>query len=118
MANKAEVFFEGWQRDQPRIQAQAPNVARGFGGLFQAVMKDGAMSVREKELVALGIALAERCPPCIHLHVQKCLAAGATREQIVEAAGVTVMMRGGPAFTHISEVLDALDHLAPETATA
>ncbi len=74
-------------------------------------MKDGALSVREKELIALAIGLSVRCSPCINLHVEKCLKAGATGEQILEAAGVAVMMQGGPSFTHVPEVIRAIEHL-------
>jgi AhpD family alkylhydroperoxidase len=117
MANVNEVasFFERWQADRQQMKEQAPDIARGFAGLHQAVMKDGALSVREKELIALGIGLASRCTPCINLHVQGCLKAGATREQIVEAAAVAVLMAGGPAFTHVPEVLHALQHLESQT---
>ncbi|RMF74535.1 MAG: carboxymuconolactone decarboxylase family protein [Planctomycetota bacterium] len=111
MASQVAAFFDQWQTDSAALKEQAPNIARGFGGLFQAVMKDGALSVREKELIALALGLAERCSPCINLHVEKCLKAGATREQILEAAGVAVMMRGGPAFTYVPQVIHALDHL-------
>ncbi|MGP0065462.1 MAG: carboxymuconolactone decarboxylase family protein [Isosphaeraceae bacterium] len=54
-----------------------------------------------EELIALGIGLAQRRTPCISLHVQGCLKAGASREQILEAAGLAVVMQGGPAFTHV-----------------
>jgi len=111
MSGSAAEFFERWPDEVRRMKESAPAVVRGFGGLFSAVMSEGALSVREKELIALGIALAERCTPCINLHVEKCLKAGATREQILEAAGVTVMMRGGPAYTYLPEVLHALEHL-------
>ena len=83
----------------------------------QTVMKDGALSVRDKELIALGIGLADRCTPCINLHVQGCLKAGATLEQILEAVGVAVLMQGGPAFTHIPEVLAVLEHLQGKSGT-
>ncbi len=73
-------------------------------------MKEGALSVREKELIALGIGLAVRCVPCINLHVEKCITAGATAAQILEAAGAAVMMQGGPSFTHVPEVVRALEH--------
>ncbi len=89
----------------------APNIPRGFGGMFQAIMKEGALSVREKELIALGIGLAVRCKPCINMYVKKCLEAGATPEQIIEAAGVTVMMQGGPSFTHVPDVIRAIDYV-------
>lgn len=111
MSNDVGKFFEQWTADQIKVKELAPDVIRGFGGLFQATMKDGALTVREKELIALGIAVAEACLPCLNLHVQKCLHAGATPEQILEATGVAVMMRGGPAFTHVPEVIHALEHL-------
>jgi alkylhydroperoxidase/carboxymuconolactone decarboxylase family protein YurZ len=48
------------------LQEQAPNIARGFAGLHQAVMKERALSVRAKELIALGISLASHCTPCVN----------------------------------------------------
>lgn len=77
--------------------------------LFGKVMKDGAVPVKQKELIAIAIAVSCYCGPCIKLHVKKCLDAGASREEILEAASVAVMMAGGPAFTHLPEVIDALD---------
>ncbi len=112
MTTTAE-FFQRWEQDQPALREQAGDIMKGFGALFQHTMKPGAMTVREKELVALGIALAGRCMPCINLHVKKCVEAGASREQVLEAAGVAVMMQGGPAFTHVPEVIKALDHIEP-----
>jgi AhpD family alkylhydroperoxidase len=111
MSSDVEKFFDQWTADQIKMKQLAPEILRGFGGLFQGVMKEGALSVREKELIALGIGLAMRCVPCINLHVEKCLHAGATPEQILEAAGVAVMMQGGPSFTHVPEVIRALEHL-------
>lgn len=110
MENEVEQFFRQWSQDQGRLKDLAPDVLRGFGGLFQGTMKEGALSVREKELIALGIGIAVRCKPCIFLHVEKCIKAGATPAQILEAAGVAVMMQGGPTFTHMPEVMRALEH--------
>lgn len=110
-SNGSAEFFAAWEGKQKQIMTETPQVAKGFGGMFQALMQDGALSVREKELIALGIGLSERCMPCVNLHVQKSLGAGATREQILEAVGVAVMMNGGPVFTHVPEVIAALDHL-------
>jgi AhpD family alkylhydroperoxidase len=111
MANDVKQFFERWSADQDKLKTLAPEMLRGFGGLFQATMKEGALPVREKELIALGIALTARCVPCINLHVEKCIKAGATAAQVLEAAGVAVMMQGGPAFTHVPEVVRALEYL-------
>jgi AhpD family alkylhydroperoxidase len=104
-------FFAQWPARRQQMKEQASDLSRGFGAFYQTLMKEGALSVREKELIALAIGLALRCTPCIDLHVQGCLKAGATREQVLEAAGVAVVMQGGPTFTRVPEVIAALDHL-------
>jgi len=109
MASDSEKFFDEWPQRIEKAKVAMPDAVRGFGGLFAAAMKAGALSVREKELIALGIGMAVRCDPCINLHVQKSLEAGATREQILEAAGVAVMMQGGPTYTYLPKVVEALE---------
>ena len=108
---EVQAFFTKFQKDSGKMKQELPEMMASFMAFFQSVMKEGALGVKEKELIALGVGLAERCKPCIYLHVQKCLAAGASREEILEAAAVVIMMRGGPAFTYIPEVINALDAL-------
>ena len=109
MSPDARSFYREWPSRMSHAKASASDAPKGFGGLYQSVMKPGAMSVREKELVALGIGMAIRCEPCIYIHVEKALKAGATREQIMETAGVAVMMQGGPTYTYLPVVVEALD---------
>jgi AhpD family alkylhydroperoxidase len=90
------------------IQRELPELANSFGALFLNVMKEGAVSTHNKELIALGIAVAVQCESCIRIHVEKCLAAGCRKNEILEAAAVAVMMHGGPAYTHLPIVLDGL----------
>ena len=111
MSAEAKVFYEQWAGRMSKAKSAAPDAAKGFGALFQSVMKDGAVSLREKELVALGIGVALRCDPCVLAHVQKAKQAGASREQILETAAVAVMMQGGPAYTYLPKVVEALDAL-------
>ncbi|NNF44865.1 MAG: carboxymuconolactone decarboxylase family protein [Phycisphaerales bacterium] len=102
------------------MKQETPDIVRSFGSLFQRLMSEGALSVREKELIALGIGMALRCEPCLQSHLQKALAAGASREQIIETAGVVVMMQGGPGYVYVPKLLAALEALgkgeAAETA--
>jgi AhpD family alkylhydroperoxidase len=114
MADEVKEFLQQWKTDNAKMLKLIPDAIKGFGGMFQSIMKDGALSLKEKELIALAIGLAVRCEPCIILHVQKCLDAGATREEILEAASVVIMMQGGPSFTHVPKVIEALEALAPE----
>jgi AhpD family alkylhydroperoxidase len=108
----AKEFVVKFSADMEKMKTQAGPMMAGFGGLFSKAMAAGAISVMEKEFVALGIAVAMHCEPCIMMHVKKCLDAGATREQVIEAAGVAVVMAGGPAYMHVPMVIEALDSLA------
>ena len=84
---KTREFLSKFKGDIEKMKAQAGPATNGFAGLFSKVMAEGALTVREKELIAIGIAVAKQCEPCIKLHVQKCLDAGAIREMSSEHAG-------------------------------
>ena len=114
MITDANHHYETSPARMSHARAAAPEVAKSFGQMFQTLMRDGAVSALEKELIALGIGLAVRCDNCIYAHVQKALHAGATREQILETAGVAVMMQGGPTYTYLPKVVEALDALVTD----
>ena len=109
MSEKVKAFYGKFEADTEKMKQMVPQMVAGFGGLFQKTMSEGKLTVREKELIALGIAMAIQCKPCLFLHVKKCLGAGASQEEILEAAQVAVMMSGGPGFTHMPEIIDALE---------
>jgi AhpD family alkylhydroperoxidase len=111
MENEVKEFFEKFRNDMAKMKEQTPDLVNAFAGLFSKVMKDGALTVKEKELIALGIGVTQHCAPCIRLHIQKSLEAGATKEQVLEAAAVAVVMGGGPAYTHIPIVINTLEAL-------
>jgi AhpD family alkylhydroperoxidase len=109
-------FYQNWSAGMGAMKNRTPEIGKAFGGMFQALMKEGALSVREKELIALGIGIAMRCEPCIWSHVEKCIKAGATPEQVLEAAGVAVVMQGGPSYTYVPKVIEAVDHFAAKVS--
>lgn len=74
-----------------------PDVYKGFGELHKAAFAAGALDVKTKELIALGIAVIERCDGCIASHAQGAARAGATKQEAAEAIGVAFLMNGGPA---------------------
>ena len=109
----AQSYYQNNAAAMKPVRESMPDLIKGFGGLHQAAMKPGALTVVEKELIALGIGLAVRCENCIYAHVSAALRAGATREQILEAAGVAVLMQGGPSYTYLPRLIEALDALNP-----
>lgn len=82
---------------------------RHFQQFMGSVLEPDALDTKTKELIALGTAITARCKYCIAIHVKKCLEASASREEILEAATVSILMGGGPAMTYVAEVKDALE---------
>lgn len=115
MNHDATRFYESWPTHMNAMKTKAPDIGKAFGGMFQTLMREGALTVKNKELIALGIAVGMHCEPCIYTHVDKCLKSGASPGEVMEAAGVGVVMGGGPAYTYATLVSAALDHFAQAT---
>jgi AhpD family alkylhydroperoxidase len=111
------TFYETWPSEMNAAKARAPEVAKAFGPFFREIMKDGALPNKQKELIALAISVALRCEHCIYAHAEKCFKAGATGPEVMEAAGVAVMMQGGPGYTYLPLVARAVEHLESRAAT-
>jgi AhpD family alkylhydroperoxidase len=104
-------------REQMGDYSQAsPDVMKSFMGLHHAAGSDGVLDAKTKELIALSIGVVVRCQGCIAFHVHDALKAGATREEIIEALDVAVLMGGGPALMYVMEAIEALDQFERQMA--
>lgn len=95
-----------------------PETAKGFAALSQGAMVDGALDKKTRELLALAIAVTQRCQPCINLHVEALMKVGATREEIGSCLAMCVQMGGGPALMYCAHALAAWDELAQPALAA
>lgn len=118
MSSNASDFYAQWPGKMTAMKSRAPDIGKAFGPFFQSLMRDGALPTKSKELIAIGIAVATRCESCIYSHVEKALKHGASPAEIMEAAGVAVMMGGGPAYTYTPIVDAALTHFENTAAHA
>ncbi len=96
------------------LSKHQPESMRHFKAFMGRVLTEGVLDLKTKELIAIGTALTARCKYCIALHVKKALDAGATRDEILEAATVAILMGGGPAMTYVVDLKKALDEFAPQ----
>jgi 4-carboxymuconolactone decarboxylase len=83
-----------------------PELARKFFDYYGAVFADGALSAREKALIALAVSHAVQCPYCIDAYTQESLGKGADLEQMTEAVHVAVAIRGGASLVHGVQMLE------------
>lgn len=88
---------------------ESKDTLNAFMQLHSAAMSEGEVSVKNKELIALGISIAARCDGCIASHVQSAIKAGATKQEIVECVNVAILMGGGPSVVYGTQALAAAE---------
>jgi alkylhydroperoxidase/carboxymuconolactone decarboxylase family protein len=88
------------------IAQGSPALAEKFFAWYNAVFAEGALSEREKALIALGVAHAVQCPYCIDAYTRGCLEKGADVEQMTEAVHVASAIRGGASLVHGVQMLE------------
>ena len=98
------------------LRREIPDTVKAFADLHAAAMAEGELSAATKELIALAIAVNDRCDGCIASHARGAARKGATRAQVAEAIGVAILMTGGPATVYGPRALAAYDDFAA-TAT-
>lgn len=90
-------------KDLPRFSEMgkdAPELWNKFLGWYNAVFAEGALSEREKALIALAVSHSVQCPYCIDAYSATCLEKGADLEQMTEAVHVAAAIRGGATLVH------------------
>jgi 4-carboxymuconolactone decarboxylase len=84
----------------PEVGKNRPELARKFFDWYGAVFEDGALTAREKSLIALAVAHAVQCPYCIDAYSGDALEKGADLDQLTEAVHVAAAIRGGASLVH------------------
>ena len=95
-----------------QLRRAIPAVYRGYAGLHDAALSEGALDRRTKELIALAIAVTRECDGCIAAHAQGAATHGASEAQVAEALGVAILMNGGPATVYGPRAFDAFREFA------
>ncbi len=92
-----------------QMNEEIPEVMAGFNNMHTAVISEGSLTVKTKELIALGIAISVRCDGCIPYHIKNSLDAGANFSEIMETVGVAILMGGSSSLVYGCEALEALN---------
>lgn len=106
------------RRQLKTLSGAVPGVTGGFGALSKAAKDGGVLEFKVKEFVALGMAIATRCEPCILFHAEALMKAGATREEVADVCAMAVQMGGGPGLMYAAQALDIWDDLTAQALAA
>ncbi|MBB5172279.1 carboxymuconolactone decarboxylase family protein [Texcoconibacillus texcoconensis] len=80
-----------------------------FVNFDQQSMKEGKLSKKEKELIALACAHVTGCAYCINIHGKGAKKTGSSPEEVAEAIFVATSLKVGSAITHSANALNAYD---------
>jgi AhpD family alkylhydroperoxidase len=87
------------------LDDNAPEAMKTFWAFDKAAMAAGAISRKNKELMAVAVALTTQCPYCLDIHAKRAREAGATEQEIAEVVTVAAALRAGGAITHGTHVM-------------
>src|ERR1700719_2078402 len=93
------------------VGKNATDLWQKFSEWYAAVFAEGALSAREKSLIALAVAHAIQCPYCIDSYATDALEKGSNLEQMTEATHVAAAIRGGASLMHGVQMLNHVDEL-------
>ena len=94
-------------RQAKLLDAKAPEGMKAFWAFDKVAIAEGAIPVKYKELLALGVGFTTQCPYCIEIHSNLARQAGASDQEITEAVVVAAALRVGGAITHGSHAMKA-----------
>ena len=96
----------------PQISEYQKAMGEKFFAWYGEVFKEGALTAREKSLIALAVAHAVQCPYCIDAYTQDTLQKGCTEEQMMEAVHVAAAIRGGASLVHGVQMMNKANKLS------
>lgn len=107
--DRLAVITRERKRAHTRLLKLDSGVYKAFLAMEAATYRDGALSKKHKELIAIGISVVIDCESCMQWHIEQAAQAGATQREVLEAVEVGIEMGGGPATVSARFALAVMD---------
>ncbi|WP_203290066.1 carboxymuconolactone decarboxylase family protein [Metabacillus sp. cB07] len=92
-----------------RFPDLAPELYQSYTAFSKAVLSDGHLTKKDKEIIAVAVSHATECPYCIDYHTKKAKKEGASAEELFEAVMVAAAIEAGGAYAHRMQMHRAYD---------
>lgn len=86
-------------------------LGKKFFDYYGSVFKDGALTAREKSLIALAVAHTIQCPYCIDAYTKDTIKKGCEEEEMMEAVHVATAIRGGASLVHGVQMMNKANEM-------
>ena len=94
-----------------KITEWSEELGNKFFDYYSEVFKEGALSAREKSLIALAVAHTEQCPYCIDAYTKDGLQKAITKEEMMEAIHVGAAIKSGATLVHGVQMMNKVNKL-------
>lgn len=113
MENKPMYPEAGMKLNEEKA-ALAPDIIDHWRNFSRAVYKEGTLSEKTKQLIAVAVAHVTQCPYCIKGHTAQAMRKGATEQEIMEAIWIAAEMRAGASYAHANLAMQVMDEKRQE----
>lgn len=106
MGNPVEEFNAYRSKMNEKMLAENNKIVKRIFNLDTNAFAEGALSKKTKELLGLGNSLVLRCDDCVKYHLETCHALGFSKEEIVEAMSVSLLIGGTIVIPHLRRAFE------------
>ena len=111
MSQKVKEFREYREEMNKRLLAADNKIIKRIFNLDTNTYVDGALSVKEKELLGLVASMVLRCDDCVKYHLEQCFKLRLTKDQIMEVFAVANLVGGTIVIPHTRRALEYWEEL-------
>jgi AhpD family alkylhydroperoxidase len=106
---KLEEISEKRAAAHEKLLAMKSKVYEQFVDMEKAAFSDGELTVKYKELIAIGISVVINCESCMQWHIEQAAKTGANEREVLEAVEVGIEMSGGPGTVSARFALEVME---------
>ncbi len=118
MNSEKKTRLEQFREERAEMNEKIFNLGhlgiKRFFNLDTNTYKDGALPAQTKELLGLVASAVLRCNDCIDYHLEQCAKTGSSKEELVEALNVALVVGGSIVIPHLRHAVQTMEMLAEE----
>ncbi len=116
MGQSVKEFNEYRARMNDRLMQEDQKILKRIFNLDTNAFMQGHLPVKTKELLGLGNSLVLRCDDCVKYHLQTCFELGLSKEEVVEAMGISLLIGGTIVIPHLRRAIEFWDELSGQAS--
>ena len=116
MGQTVEEFNAYRERMNDRLMQEDQKIIKRIFNLDTNAYMEGHLSVKTKELLGLGNSLVLRCDDCVKYHLQTCFELGISKEEVMEAMSISLLIGGTIVIPHLRRAVEFWDALSAQSS--